>query len=338
MSHVTLSYQNVADQPTLGGRFLMLSVSDDTGLASNVAEVTFTVTPDVTPPAPPTIIAEFNSLTGFVDVAGTGEAGAIITLTFPNGELVTTVVDTNGNYVATSITLQPDGDVIANQTDIAGNPSGEASDDVDNTGDLFVDRIVERRVISDNAMLSEQQLSTAEFVEQQELEDKRISLREYFNNQIVAPHDVLDTALEDASFTGSVSYSIVERNGDGTDLLIVETVAFKQHINVQLSSSFDSVGGVTVQSWSVAPMDGGALPAWIDHGAGQDFVVIQRPIDQTTIELRVKALFDNGKTAVTMVEINLETSAVTQIRDASVQAQTLSEQLAIETQDLERQG
>jgi len=64
---------------------------------------------------------------------------------------------------------------------------------------------------------------------------------------------------------------------------------------------------------------------------------IQRPVDHEILELRVKALLDNGRTATISVEIGLRTGTVTQTGEAYAQGQTLQEQLAFEAQDIERQ-
>ena len=49
---------------------------------------------------------------------------------------------------------------------------------------------------------------------------------------------------------------------------------------------------------------------------------------------RIRALLDNGQTAITTTQINLNTGAVTELSQITTQAQTLGDQLAIETQKL----
>jgi len=305
--------------------------------------VTINVTADITTPLPPTIEAEHNLATGLVDVVGTGEPRATITLTFPNGEIVTTQVDDNGVYSASSTTVQPDGDVIANQTDPAGNVSGTADDDYQNLEIIFVDMVAEEAVIEQASELAERDTSVSEAVLRHTLDIEGIdgdfiNLQRYFETRRLESQDILNRNVEDAAFLGAVSVSSVGRSGDSADFLIVETIAFENHIAVQLTSTFDFVDGVNVKNWQVGAMNGEKLPAWVEHDGGQDFAVIQRPLDQEIVQLKVRALLDNGLTATTSVEINLTTGAMTKLGDSLVQSQTLSEQLALEMQAMERSG
>lgn len=90
--------------------------------------VTVTEKPDTTAPEAPVI----NPVTeGDTTIGGTGEPGATVTVTLPDGTEITAVVDDQGNWTATVPTdatpLKP-GDVItATQTDPAGNTSEEGT-------------------------------------------------------------------------------------------------------------------------------------------------------------------------------------------------------------------
>jgi len=169
-----------------------------------------------------------------------------------------------------------------------------------------------------------------------------IHLNRYFEDRELANKALMDDDAQDAVFRGAVSVSQVGSTGDSADFLIVETVAFEHCINVQLTSTFDYVDGVDVKSWHVGPMPTGSntgpLPTWVEHAPGQDFAVIHRPLDTETVELYVKALLDNGMTASTSVQINLETGLMEKRGESLVQTQTLTEQLALETEALERSG
>ncbi|MDN5788492.1 Ig-like domain-containing protein, partial [Pseudorhodobacter sp.] len=82
----------------------------------------------------PTVVVGTGNADGTLGVTGTGVPGATVTLTFPNGEVVTALVDVYGNYVASSSTPQPDGDVTATQVDQNGEgPSAEARDHFDDS-------------------------------------------------------------------------------------------------------------------------------------------------------------------------------------------------------------
>ena len=76
------------------------------------------------------------------------------------------------------------------------------------------------------------------------------------------------------------------------------------------------------------------MPSWVNYNPGSDFMDISRPLDQETLEFRVRALLDNGTVASMTVNIDLITGTVTEVGQALSQAQTLSDQLTLETQRL----
>lgn len=80
-------------------------------------------------PAPPT--AEFfpEEETSFLRVTGTAEPLASVTVTFSSGETAVVTAYANGDYTATSASVQPEGDATATQVDQNGNgPSAPATD------------------------------------------------------------------------------------------------------------------------------------------------------------------------------------------------------------------
>lgn len=81
--------------------------------------------PDLTAPLAPTAIVEPDGAT----VSGTGEPGATVTVTDPNGTPVgTAVVASDGRYTATLSPAQTDGEILTViQSDAAGNPSPPVS-------------------------------------------------------------------------------------------------------------------------------------------------------------------------------------------------------------------
>jgi len=58
---------------------------------------------------------------------------------------------------------------------------------------------------------------------------------------------------------------------------------------------------------------------------------IQRPLQAETVNLRIKALLDNGRSAITNVEIDLRTGSVTQMGSAVSARQTLDDSLVLES-------
>ncbi|MEO0878538.1 MAG: Ig-like domain-containing protein, partial [Pseudomonadota bacterium] len=61
---------------------------------------------------------------GTLIAMGTGQPGAEITVTFPNGEVVVVIAGPAGTYTAVSTTPQSSGDIVATQTDALGNFDG----------------------------------------------------------------------------------------------------------------------------------------------------------------------------------------------------------------------
>ena len=62
---------------------------------------------------------------------------------------------------------------------------------------------------------------------------------------------------------------------------------------------------------------------------------ISRPADGKTLGLKIRALLDNGRVGSIAVDIDLHNGVVTQTDEAYAQGQTLQQQLALETLDLE---
>jgi len=86
-------------------------------------------------PDAPTIDMVSPNSDGTLSVSGTGEPGAQVTLTFPDGSTATTTVQPDGSYgPVTSTTPQTNGDIVASQVDPAGNSSPDVvADYVDTT-------------------------------------------------------------------------------------------------------------------------------------------------------------------------------------------------------------
>ena len=89
--------------------------------------------PDTTAPDVPHINPVSD---GDTIVTGTGEPGATVHITFPNGSSQNVDVDDKGNWqadVPTGVTLEPGDEIIANQSDISGNTSDDTTIIVDDT-------------------------------------------------------------------------------------------------------------------------------------------------------------------------------------------------------------
>ena len=93
--------------------------TDAAGNASSTVTSTFT---DTSAPLAPTATTSANA-NGTLTVAGTGEPGSTVTVTFPDGTTAVVHVAANGSYTATSATAQPSGNVTVVDKDAAGNTS-----------------------------------------------------------------------------------------------------------------------------------------------------------------------------------------------------------------------
>lgn len=84
----------------------------------------------------------------------------------------------------------------------------------------------------------------------------------------------------DVEFRRGMAVSRASCYSDACSYLIVETLAYEHHINMQLGSTIALENDIDVRSWEVTQSDGSALPDWATHEAGADMVFIQRPLDQ----------------------------------------------------------
>ncbi len=100
---------------------VVVSQTDEAGNSSTDTTVAFA---DNTVPDVPTINTPSQDAAGLLTVTGTGEPGATVTVTFPDGTTGTATVAADGSYTVTSTTPQTSGTVTASQTDAAGNESG----------------------------------------------------------------------------------------------------------------------------------------------------------------------------------------------------------------------
>lgn len=164
------------------------------------------------------------------------------------------------------------------------------------------------------------------------LEDKPVELQRYFRERALESRDGHGRMFGDRDFKGGMVISQIP--GYEAGYLIVEAVAYEHNINVQMATTLEALEDAQVQHWDVTLVNGDALPRWAEYVPGADFMEITRPLDQETIELCIRALLDNGQTAITTTQINLNTGAVTELSQTISQAQTLGDQLALETQKL----
>ncbi len=115
------SYSITLSTPQGDGQAVVVTQTDAAG---NVSPGTSLTAPDITAPAAPTGVVAADG----ASIAGTGEAGATITIRSPVGAVVgSAVVGADGGYVAVLSPAQIDGEVLSiRQADAAGNVSPPA--------------------------------------------------------------------------------------------------------------------------------------------------------------------------------------------------------------------
>ncbi len=116
------SYSIILSTPQGDGQAVVVTQTDAAG---NVSPGTSLTAPDITAPAAPTGVVAADG----ASIAGTGEAGATITIRSPVGAVVgSAIVGADGSYVAVLSPAQIDGEVLSvRQADAAGNVSPAAN-------------------------------------------------------------------------------------------------------------------------------------------------------------------------------------------------------------------
>jgi len=148
------------------------------------------------------------------------------------------------------------------------------------------------------------------------LEGQPIDIQRYFRDRALDNADEFGRMFGDRDFRGGMVAVSIPGHGSDTPYMVVEAVAYDHHLSVALTSTFPLSSDVAVRSWDITQVDGTPLPAWLDWSNGTDFMQVQRPLDTKTIQLKVKAILDNGRTATISVEIDLRTGTVTQLGEA----------------------
>jgi len=170
------------------------------------------------------------------------------------------------------------------------------------------------------------------------LDGEAIDLKQYFLDRALDNRDSFGRMFGDRDFLGGVAISQISDFGDKTAYMAVEAVGYDHHINVQLASPMEMSHDISIESWDVDMANGGDLPNWVDYQDGTDFITMQRPLDVETIQLKVRALLDNGQSATMTVEIDLRTAKVTEVGNGYAQSQTLGDQLKLEVKRLADSG
>jgi len=200
---------------------------------------------------------------------------------------------------------------------------------------LTIDILQNGFIIPDNPFEAEQTLGGVAAFEG--LEAAPIAIREFFAERSLARDLFADLdrrrAGLDASDLSPYLGGVITAKLPGIDhecsYLLVETQAMQHVINVQLMSPLESLCGLAVRSWDVTLGSGQSLPDWIERAG--DLLYIQRQSGQDNVQLRMRAVLDNGRTVTIGGEIDLDTGQIVEIGQASASLSSFADQLAAET-------
>ncbi len=117
--------------------------------------------------------------------------------------------------------------------------------------------------------------------------------------------------------------------------LVMETLGKDHVITVQFTSALETFCGVAVTSLDVTLGNGRSLPDWVER-TGHVLHVQPQP-GQDSLQLRIRAVLDNGRTVVMNGEIDLGTAQITETSRASASLSSFSDQLLGEVLELSPQ-
>ncbi len=305
----------VSETPQTSGGVTAVSTDDD-GNVSDPAEGDFV---DDRAPEVPAIATVATNDDANVVVTGTGEPGSTVTVTFPDGGMVDTLVGPDGLWTATSLSEQPDGDIVAVQMDEAGNLS-----DADRAP--YVNTLLDRPIFSDagigKAILdaARGEMSGEPFANR--LGDPDLTNR--FDWELPEREDeARERAEQDTQFRGS-DYMVDVPGAPLGEQIWIEAIAKGASITVEFASS--TTGERTVDRWEVTQANGAPLPNGVQFVG--DYIVIERPLNADALTLRVRALLENGQAITQSVSVDLRTATVKPVGEAVAAGQTLQEQMA----------
>ncbi len=302
------------------------TVTDSDG-GTNAASVTIDVTPVIDEPV---LDRPREAENGNLIVTGIGEPGAVITVTFPDGSTDTVTVEANGVFMAISQTPQPSGDIFAVQRDVFGNAAGQAVESFVAGLVFFVEP--ETVDIKSKALLSVFDTPASGADPYQWMNAAAPDLKIWFAENTLTAGDIGGARYGDANFRGGmVAVHIPDMDHDCA-YIVVEAIAGDHDITVQLGSSLQHFCDTGVQSWAVDQKNGQALPTWAvmqDH-----MIYIDRPLDQTVLDIDIRAVLDNGQTVQIPVQIDLRTGTVIQTGDMVMRGALLSETLTNEARSI----
>ena len=284
---------------------------------------------DQTAPRAPSLGAPVETPDATVAVSGTGEPGATVSVTFPDGSVVKALVGADGRWTAVSATAQPDGDITAVQSDAAGNAGEAVSASYTSTlldrpifdeGQPHADRDggtgFDRSLVAgshDSGLgrdrLGEDRLSTQHFAE-----------RRTDGSALQSPLD------RERTFRGDALMVAVPGTG-GAEFIGFEAVRRGHDHITEVALIASTTGERTVRSWDARSANGAALPDGVE--LMDDYLVVDRSLAADDVRLRIRALLDNGQSVAATVTIDLQSMQIVGEGEAALGGQLLHEQMAL---------
>ena len=157
---------------------------------------------------------------------------------------------------------------------------------------------------------------------------ERIDMERWFSERRDDSMTTSPYGRGDASFLGGVVKIAATEYGDNAGIM-VEAVASRHTLTLQLMETISENSDVSVKSWDVSPARGGSFPEWVDYTRGQDLLTVNRSAEQVTMQIRVRALLDNGRSISTLVDVDLKGGIVERAGPASTADQTFDQQLQV---------
>jgi hypothetical protein len=104
-------------------------------------------------------------------------------------------------------------------------------------------------------------------------------------------------------------------DGDRGGRLLIETFVRNRILYIDIDNTFDPDKEGKVARYKVERADGKPLPDWI-RIARDGFVIVERPVDITTLELKISAVLENGDHISRSVSIDAPTGEIQPLKTA----------------------
>jgi hypothetical protein len=110
--------------------------------------------------------------------------------------------------------------------------------------------------------------------------------------------------------------------------IVVETLKRDNLVLVQISNTSELEQGHHLVGYNVFQSDGRPLPAWV-ASANAGLLLVDAPVDFTTLDLRIVARLSDGTTFTRAVSIRLSSGEIQQLSVASARPPLFEEQLKV---------